>query len=1139
MDNSHPLSLKKCVGAPLPESPPPVVPEGKLSVFKDLYRFMITAREMDLLEEQLTNRGEAFFHVSGAGHEAVAALNPHLQPQDWLHCHYRDKALMLARGITPEMFFHSLFGKDASHSRGRQMCAHMSDPSKNVLSLVGPVGNNALQAVGVANEIKNREGSPIVLCAMGDGTTQEGEVLEAIAEAVRWELPVLFLIEDNEFSISTLTPQKTLFSMPDQEPEAFYGIPIHRVDGRDTIACYHQFQTVVTGIRENSKPAVVLMKVQRLSNHTNADDQSIYRTPEAIQKIRTEADPIPLLAQSLVAAGVSPEELDQLAEALKKSVGAAAEQSRRSPDPVPEFGAKKELSDILKNPDSEYTGNANDEQLTMLEAMREVLKQRMQEDERITLYGEDVEDPKGDVFGLTRGLTEAFPEQVKNSPLSESTIVGASIGRALAGGRPVAFLQFADFLPLAFNQIISEMGSMYWRTDGNWQCPVIVMITCGGYRPGLGPFHAQTLESVAAHTPGVDVFMPSTAGDAAGLLNAAFDSGRPTLFFYPKSCLNDRSATTSIDVRKQLATIGRARLERTGHDITFVAWGNTVPLCRKAAEALETEGVQAEVIDLRSLAPWDEKAVLESARKTRKLIVVHEDNRTCGMGAEILATVTEKLKEPIQAVRVVRADTHVPFNFSNQLDILPSFKSILTAAAELLDLELDWELPPEDEPGVFRIEAVGSSPSDESVTISEWDVKENQKIQMGDTVATFEADKAVGELLSPVSGEVRNIFFKEGETVKVGTTLLDLKVEEKDIPPPKPITQEQSGTPLLKRKFTSTADSGKTDETPTTRKKLKVGIAGIASALGSQSVPNSEILSPWPDKTDEDIYRSTGVKSRRKASEGEDVLSLGLKAAQKVLKDTGVDASALDLIICSTGTPREVTPSLACQILYGLAGENAECPAYDINAACSGYIYGLQFAYDFLQSQPEAKVLLVTTEVLSPLLNPKDFDTAIIFGDAATATLIYGTEASYKDGLFQVHRPEISGQGESGEYLKVPLCDPNAYISMNGKKVFAKGVRKMLQMLQRACAKAQLPVEELDLIVPHQANQRIIDAIESRLALPADRMYSNIENLGNTSSNTIPLCLEAIAPNAQSGQRLGLTAFGGGFTYGACLLEVI
>ena len=222
----------------------------------------------------------------------------------------------------------------------------------------------------------------------------------------------------------------------------------------------------------------------------------------------------------------------------------------------------------------------------MLEAMREALKNRLSNDPKTTLLGQDIEDPKGDVFGLTRGLSQTYPEQINNAPLAENTILGVSTGQALAGGNPVAFMQFADFLPVAYTHIISEIGPMYWRTNGQWECPVLIMSISGGYRPGLGPYHAQTMEAICAHAPGMDVFMPSTAADAAGLLNAIAESGRPSVFLFPKSLINDRSNTTSADIDQHYVPIGKARVARVGQDITLVSWGGAMPVCERTAEAL-------------------------------------------------------------------------------------------------------------------------------------------------------------------------------------------------------------------------------------------------------------------------------------------------------------------------------------------------------------------------------------------------------------------------------------------------------------------------------------------------------------------------------------------------------------------------
>ncbi|MFW5717790.1 MAG: thiamine pyrophosphate-dependent dehydrogenase E1 component subunit alpha, partial [Spirochaetota bacterium] len=321
-----------------------------------LYRYMVTAREMDRIEDEYTGRGEAFFHVSGAGHEASVMLQPHLTASDWLHCHYRDKALMLARGISPEMFFMSLFNKDGSHSRGRQMNAHMSAPEHRILSLVGPVGNSALQASGIATAVKDEEGAPIVLCSLGDGMTQQGEVLEAIAHAVRDELPVLFLIQDNAFAISTKTLQRTFYSTPQGESDEFYTIPIRRIDGRDPISSYDAFGDVVSSMRSSRKPSIVVFNVDRLSNHTNADDQRMYRTPEEIEHIRATGDPINVLGRYLVDAGVDPSELEDARAEIETELRETARRVQRSPEPEPTRTAVKPLPARLTSRENEYAG---------------------------------------------------------------------------------------------------------------------------------------------------------------------------------------------------------------------------------------------------------------------------------------------------------------------------------------------------------------------------------------------------------------------------------------------------------------------------------------------------------------------------------------------------------------------------------------------------------------------------------------------------------------------------------------------------------------------------------------------------------------------------------------------------------------
>lgn len=1117
---------------------------NNIETFRSLYTTMVTARHMDLIEQSYTSRGEAFFHVSGAGHESSIALYPHLTDSDWLHCHYRDKALMLARGITPHMFFLSLFNKDRSHSRGRQMNAHMSSPEHNVLSIVGPVGNSALQAVGVAEAIKGNEGAPLVLCALGEGTTQESEVIEAIGHAVRAELPVLFVVQDNRYAISTKTPGQTFYSRPDGEANEFYGIPITRIDGRDTVGASESFGELVAGMRADRKPRIAVFSVERLHNHTNADDQRVYRSPDEISRAAETGDPVALLRAQLIEAGVSEEELTTEEEEIREQLAASARDAQMSAEPEPTVGAKAPLPPRLTDRSNEYTGDGNDD-LVMLEAIRDVLDARLAADERVTLFGEDIEDPKGDVFGITRGLGQKYGERIKNSPLSESLILGVSIGRALAGGRPVAFLQFADFLPIAYNQIFAELGSMYWRTDGGWTVPVIVMITAGGYRPGLGPFHASTLEALVAHTPGVDVFMPSTAADAAGLLNAAFESERPTIFFYPKNQLNDRAGMTSRDVAKQLVPIGVSRKVRSGDDLTIVAYGNTVPLAERAASVLEKHGASVDVIDLRSLVPWDEDAVVESVERTGRLIVTHEDNHTAGFGAEVVSTVTERSRRHILARRVTRPDTYVPCNFGNQLEVLPSYKRILETAVDLLGGSVIWKREEAAEEGVFDVEAIGSSPSDETVSIVEWKVAVGDTVGEGDLIADVEADKAAAELKSPVSGTVTELLLEEGDNVPVGTPIARVRTAEGAPAHVKPLTRENPGEPIISGLSVSAGRSLSASDTATVagdRSPVDTDVCLITTTAvrrGSRIVENEEIARMAPDWDAEDIRKRTGIARRPWVVEGEDALSLAVDASRAALAEAHLTPSDIGMIVFSTGTPTSTTPSMATLVQYHLTddGETVTCPAYDINAACSGYIYGLNIAWDFLSNSPDKTVLLITSEVLSPRLDMHDAGTAPIFGDAATATVLGGSASPVRDlARASVDRPVIAAQGESGDSLRVPQ-ESAAAISMDGPKVYLEAVRAMMDTLGQSADAAGIRHDALDLYIPHQANQRIINAIRQRMKLKPEKMYSNIADNGNTSSSTIPICLNELLSDRSANEVWGITAFGGGFTYGAALIR--
>ncbi len=1101
----------------------------------ELYKYMVASRESDLVETELVNSGEANFLASSKGHEGSVILAPFLNTSDYIHCHYRDKSLMLARGVSSTMFFYSALAKSESHSRGRQMVSHMSAAELNIMSLVGPVGNNALQSAGVAFAIKDQKEKPIVVCSFGDGTSQQGEVLEAIAEAKRSQLPILFFIHNNNLAISTRTTGKTFFSLPSgKDVDSFYDIPITYIDGTRPLEQYSKIEAIIANIRQNRDPHIIVFNVDRLDNHSNADDQELYRDDNEI-RLSLQYDPISLSYDFLLSSGISKGTLEATTKSAIFEVREAVDIARNGQNPEAIFVAEKPLPLELQKNASEYRGDFEaTSRITMLEAMKKTFDHLLEHNKDVFLFGQDIEDDKGDVFGITRGLSTKHKGRVQNSPLSESTIVGMSCGMALAGKRPVAFVQFADFMPLAYNQIFSELATMYWRTDGSWQCPVIIFAACGGYRPGLGPFHSQTNEATYAHIPGLDVYMPSNAADAAGMLNAAFKSERPCVFFYPKKLLNNSSIndTTSIDIDKHLVPIGKARIVKPGSDITLVGWGNTVSLCNQVSETLESVGVDAEIIDLRTIKPYDLDTILSSVAKTGNLIVTHEDNITCGVGGDIIASIAEYSKCPIRMRRVAKSDTYTPCNYANQLSVLPSFEKILTAAADLLNLDLKFEVEATNESGVYIVEVIGASPSDESVLINTIHVKVGDSVKSGDILVDIEASKSAGEILSPCNGIIEEVFVSISERATVGEPLLKIKLN----PGAKQLSQQNKAQKVILSK----KPTHNHNKEPSNGGVFPVGMGLPCFKTGSRLVLNDEILKNFPGKSSDDIEQRTGIKQRFWVNDHENIIDITTNLVNVTLEKNNLKLSDIDTIICSTSSPEEYqSPSIACLVLsnlYKTHGEHA-IPAYDINAACSGYLYGLQNAKDYLQTRPDKRVLLITAENLSSRMNLHDFDTAFLFGDAATATIIYGND-HINQSIATIDQINLSAIGENGSILNIPLQKSNG-IKLQGKKLFTIAVKTMALSMHKCCANSGIELTDIDVVIPHQANQRITSAVESRLHLPKNFIFSNIATYGNTSSCTIPIGLAEALHNQKSGAKVGLCSFGGGFTAGAAILTML
>ncbi|MEM9883240.1 MAG: beta-ketoacyl-ACP synthase 3 [Planctomycetota bacterium] len=1226
-------SLRDSLNPPRPvtDLAPPDPPAGPtVERMMPLYRAMRATRTTNELEAELTKAGDVFFHLPCAGHESVAAWAGAMRPDDWAHTHYRDHALWLARGFTPRALLDTALSNATSYSAGRQMVGFMASAELNMPSTVVPVGNHTTQAVGIAAHLEEQrqkaadstsEG-PVVLCGMGDGSTQQGEVLEAIAEAVRRRLPVLFYVMDNGYAISTPTARQTFFHRPDGPAESFYGLPIHRFDGRDVAADLPRLDVLVDEVRVTRGPAIAVMRVDRLTSHTNADDHRVYRPAETIEHLGATADPLANLRRSLLDAGVDEAELDAIDDELAVSIRRDAELARRVPDPETCYDASRPLPPELAYDAPEYRGTppgsghattnghpgpasesgtktsggtSGGGGVMMIEAMRGVLRHRLDTDERVVLLGEDIEDPKGDVFGVTRGLSTAFPGRVQNTALSESTIIGGAIGRAMAGGRPVGFIQFADFLPNGVSQIISELGSIHWRSGGQFDCPVILMVTCGAYRPGLGPFHAHTHEALLAHIPGVDVVMPSTAGDAAGLLNAAFTSGRPTVFLYPKVCLNDRSLTTSPDVDRHLIPLGRARRETQGDSLTLVGWGSVMPILRDVAGELHRQTDRTvELFDLRSISPWDRRAIAESAGRTRRLLVVHEDNLTAGFGAEVVAAVSEDVSQlsrtdakPLRVKRLTRPDTYAPTNYANQLDILPSFRGTLVAACDLLGLavtfgdETTGSAPvAADVEDTETIEAQGSAPTDQAVTVSVWLVKPGESVKGGQVIAELEADKAVFEYAAPYDAVVAELLIEEGEQVEVGTPMLKLAKPQAaavqstggDDPLAAPIVKrvfrEDRGTPVITdprndhsetRRSDAPASGGRVRPVRVGGRTVRVYLSPVHYAEGRDRLTNADLVRRFPNVTSDDIVKRTGIESRPYCAHDQNALSLAVDAATKALAAEGLTVADLTGIVCHTTTPPLNTPSMACMVLQALDPEaKHELMVYDVNAACSGWLYALDAAHNTIQHNPDSAVLVVTTECLSRVVNPDDFGTAILFGDAATATVARGSvapgsEQTHADadppprggeasgiptGSMILSQPVLAGKTDAAGSLTVGF-EGRGHITMDGKKVFTEAVRAMTKMTNQAFERSGAPLDDLDWLVPHQANERIFEAARTRLKIPEAKIVNLIRHHGNTSSSSIPLSIAKSGDKFRGGHIVGVCAFGGGFTFGAAILEIV
>ncbi len=679
------------------------------------YRLMLLSRRLDDKEIQLKNQSHIFFQISGAGHEAIlVASGMALRPgRDWVCAYYRDRALALTLGVTPyDMLLQAAGAKDDPASHGRQMPSHWGSPELHIVSQGSPTGTQCLHAVGVAEaglfyehieSIPDRESKfqpdEVVYCSLGDGATSEGEFWESLSTASMRQLPVVFLVEDNGYAISVPVEVQTPGGSISDLVEKFPHLKVLRVDGCDFVASLTAMQEAVQWARERHGPALVHASVVRPYSHSLSDDERLYKTAEE-RAAENDRDPLKRMREFILAEGLATEQdLEQMAVEIDREISEATDRALAAEKPL-----RSTAADWVFSPDVDPSSSDFETPIephgkpdTMVAAINRTLRDEMARNPRIVVFGEDVADcsredhlsqipGKGGVFKVTHGLQRKYGgSRVFNSPLAEANIVGRAFGMAVRGIKPVVEIQFFDYIWPAMMQIRDEVTMLRYRSGNTFSCPMVIRTPIGAYLRGGAPYHSQSGESIFAHCPGIRIAYPCTAQDAAGLLRTSIRCDDPVLFLEHKHLYRQTYNKGEYPGPNYMIPFGKGAVRREGTDVVVITWGALVQRSLLAAQQAEKEGLSVAVFDLRTLIPYDWAGISALVQKTNRVIVAHEDQLTCGFGAEIAARIADELFHHLDAPirRVAALDCPVAYAPDLEEEILPQAADVLHAIRDV------------------------------------------------------------------------------------------------------------------------------------------------------------------------------------------------------------------------------------------------------------------------------------------------------------------------------------------------------------------------------------------------------------------------------------------------------------------------